>query len=372
MSRKLASVKRIGKIKPIEGADFIALAKIDNWECIVRKSDFSEGDKCVFFEPDSVLPEAEWSEVVKRYKYRVRTIKMRGVYSQGLAITLESCGVSGDTPVGTDLTKQLGVKKYDPEAVLERKQMKVQRVPMPHAWMMRWAPTRWLHRKLYPRAKGSWPRFSDWSIPKTDEERIQNIPQFEQITKDNYPRITEKLDGQSCTIFYKHDFRTGLFSRGLFGVCSRRVWYKTKIKNNWRDIAVSTGLEKSLPKFCKENRRSLAIQGEICGPGIQGNRYKLKEKQLFVFQIYDIDKGKYLTPFETFVICEQLGLQRVPKVSPDKNLVSADDYLQFADILDSKIAPGVPAEGVVIRLYTDPMFSCKAISRRYLIEKGGN
>ena len=104
MARKLASIRKISSIEAIPGADFIVLATVDNWKCITKKDEFSEGDLCVFFEPDAVLPKEDWSEFMKRYKYRVRTIKMRGVYSQGLVLPIETVGLNvSDVYEGMDI-----------------------------------------------------------------------------------------------------------------------------------------------------------------------------------------------------------------------------------------------------------------------------
>lgn len=98
MSRKLATVRLIGAIKPIKGADRIEIAVVDGWNCIVQKNQFSPGDRGVFFEIDSFLPasDARWAFLEKNFirwndqrGFRVRSIKMKGQISQGLLESLD-------------------------------------------------------------------------------------------------------------------------------------------------------------------------------------------------------------------------------------------------------------------------------------------
>ena len=64
--RKLASVQRIYKIEPIEGADRIELAHVLGWQCVVPKGQFTEMDLCVYFEIDSFLPVAPEFEFLRQ------------------------------------------------------------------------------------------------------------------------------------------------------------------------------------------------------------------------------------------------------------------------------------------------------------------
>lgn len=86
--RKLASIQTITEIMPIEGKDRIVLATVEGWHVIVQKSEFAVGDKCVFIEIDSVLPEKPWFEFLRPKKFRIRTMKLGNTISQGLALPL--------------------------------------------------------------------------------------------------------------------------------------------------------------------------------------------------------------------------------------------------------------------------------------------
>ena len=86
--RKLASIKVVSNIVPIKDRDKIVLAIIDGWSVIVKKDEFTVGDKCVYCEIDSVLPETEQFEFLRKVKFRIKTMKMAGVVSSGICFPL--------------------------------------------------------------------------------------------------------------------------------------------------------------------------------------------------------------------------------------------------------------------------------------------
>jgi RNA ligase (TIGR02306 family) len=97
MERKLVSIQSIDALDPIAGADNIMQARVMGWTVVVKKGEFSVGDPCVFFEIDSVLPDgAAWSEFMRPRGFRVRTLKLRGVLSQGLALPVSI--IEGEPP----------------------------------------------------------------------------------------------------------------------------------------------------------------------------------------------------------------------------------------------------------------------------------
>jgi RNA ligase (TIGR02306 family) len=78
-------------LSPIVGADAILLAKVLGWELVVKKTEFQVGDRCVYFEIDSVLPIAQWNDHLRKEPnkpLRIKTIRLRGALSQGLALPL--------------------------------------------------------------------------------------------------------------------------------------------------------------------------------------------------------------------------------------------------------------------------------------------
>ena len=123
MERKLASIRKVREIKPIEGADAIELAIVDGWQCVAKKGEFKVNDLCVYFEIDSFLPIKDEFEFLRKSSYkkmgeaegfRLKTIKLRGELSQGLIIPISNFNEDiQKMEEGTDLTDILEVQKYE-------------------------------------------------------------------------------------------------------------------------------------------------------------------------------------------------------------------------------------------------------------------
>jgi len=289
--RKLASIVRVDKIEPIDGADFIVLATVKGWKVVVKKDEYKEGDFAIYCEIDSFLPiRDEYSFLERSYKklvdgsegYRLKTAKLRGVYSQGLLLPISLL-------VDMDVTDFMGITKYEAS----------------------------IPAQLSGTARGSFPSF----IRKTDEERIQNLTKFTPKYRTLNFYITEKLDGTSFTA-YNHD--------GVFGVCSRNLDLKETGGNTYWEVARTLDLENKMNEIYPE--RSLAIQGEIIGEGIQGNKYHLMGSKLFAFNIYDIKEGRYVTKEEFESMCDVLGIDKVPVIDKEATFPeSIDAALLFAE-----------------------------------------
>lgn len=123
--RTLASIKEIAALHPIEGKDRIELAVIDGWSVIVKKNEFQVGDRCVYCEIDSVLPEKPEFEFLRNKNFRIKTMKMGGVISQGICFPLSILPES-EYKVGDDVTDIMGVKQYEPTIV-----------PFPVSWTVK-------------------------------------------------------------------------------------------------------------------------------------------------------------------------------------------------------------------------------------------
>lgn len=230
MPRKLVTVRRIATITPIPGADHVAAASVDGWTCVVPKGQFAVGDRAVFFEIDSLLPAAD--ERFARFgkgdgkDVRVRTVRIRGVTSQGLLVPLEGfpevcCVVDGIAGRGEEVDEKLrdvsfeevlGVKKYEaPEPAVVNGNGKT------------------------PPVLADFPSF----VPKTDQERIQNLPDVFSTWSDAVFQETTKMDGSSMTIYFisrssryfpllppldsttSSSSSSSIFPNGRVGVCSR-------------------------------------------------------------------------------------------------------------------------------------------------------
>lgn len=348
--RELCKVKKILKLLPIEGKDRIELAQIDGWQAIVVKGQFQEGELVIFCEPDSVLPKKEEYAFLEKYNYRIKTIKMGGVISQGIVLKLDS--IKGNHHEGEDVTKALGVTQYvaskDPEPVFRKKESKL------HKMLMRFR----LYRNFYNKRmhnKTDFPSF----IKKTDEERIQNCPQV--LDSDTLWIGTEKLDGCSATYFLKKK-RLGY----EFGVCSRNLRIPSPDGSVYWRMAEKYDLKNKMKKLI--NGDWLVIQGECIGPRIQKNVYNLKENQFRVYSIIT-PKGR-LNYSDSWDICDKNQLQHVPLVTKTEGVslkgMTVNDVLKNATGNTVLCAEPTLREGFVYRAI-DGMRSFKAVSPSYLL-----
>ena len=342
--RKLASIKKIDNIEPIEGADAIELAVVGGWKVVVAKNVGHQiGDLVVYCEIDSFLPIEPEFEFLRKSSYkklvdgtegfRLKTIRLRGQISQGLIIPASDAheiifrnapNVSVGLFEDLDVTDMLGITKWDP--------------PVP--------------ANLAGTAKGNFPSF----IQKTDEERIQNLSQdLERWKAENVQfYITEKLDGSSAT-FYLRD--------GEFGVCSRNLDLKETEDNTYWKVARELKIEEKL----RELGRNLAIQGELIGEGIQKNRYKIKGHTVRFFNVFDIDKFEKVSRDEFLEVVDKLGLETVPVHMLNLPLVhDVEGLLKLAEG-KSVLNSDTEREGLVIRSL-DNSISFKAISNKFLLK----
>ena len=341
--RKLASIRRIADIQPIEGADAIEVAAVDGWKVVVKKDEFKVGDLAVYLEIDSWVPHElapflSKGQEPREYNgvkgERLRTVKLRGQVSQGLILSTHDRGIfnvlaSKDSALlfeiaeeGMDLTEALGIQKWE--------------APIP--------------AQLQGQAAGMFPTSL---IPKTDQERIQNC--FNDILRGDYTyEVTMKLDGSSCTIFRWE---------GELRVCSRNLELKINEENKDNTfVAMALKIGDRIPD-------GIAVQGELMGPGIQGNREGFTEHKFFVFDMFDIKKHEYFDPYSRVITCDSLGLEHVPLLGEDwKAPNSVEEGLALAEgpSINHKIR-----EGLVWKCNEDPSFSFKTISNQFLL-KGGD
>lgn len=377
ITRALASVRKISEIKPHSNADALELAMIDGWQVIVKKGEFKPDDLCVYFEIDSFLPIEDRYDFLKRNSYRdtknlgkgfrLRTIKLRGELSQGLALPLSAfpeiiyqynyiplqfeteeetrvhwekfyneksendmAWVFGPTMVPFDVTKLLKVQKFEK--------------PIPAC--------------LRGRIRGNFPDF----IPKTDETRIQNLKyrEIDRHWNDTF-EVSEKLDGSSMTVYIKND---------VVGVCSRNLDILEDEKNSFWIAAREQNLVGILESYKERTGRNIAIQGELIGEGIQNNPYEIKGVHFYLFNIYDIDNQCYFGSLDRQSFCFENSVDHVPLLWVmqlnyyDRDTLKSNllEYAEGKSILNNK----TEREGVVFKSY-DGTFSFKAISNKFLL-----
>ncbi len=328
MARKLASLQRIASVSAIEGADLIEKVGILGWHCVAKKGEFRPGDLCVYFEIDSLLPEqpefeflrkSSWNSVLK--KFRLRSTKLRGVLSQGLSLPMGVFPVLADLAEGDDVTALLGVEKFEPS------------VPA--------------HLQGMARA------FS-WPVSKTDEPRVESEPELLAALQGKAYYITEKLDGTSATY---------LVEGGEFHACSRNLSLVESETNLYWTMAKQLRLEEILRQHEASTGQRLAIQGEICGPGVQGNPLHLEAAELFVFSLTDVGSRARLTWAEMVDWCQAHGLSTVPLLEAGESF--AYGMAEIFSLSEAKTG----AEGVVVRAQ-DQSVSFKKINNHYLLKRG--
>lgn len=343
--RNLASIQKISNLSPIEGADALEVASVLGWKVVVKRGDFKEGDLVVYCEVDSILPDKPEFEFLRPRGMRIRTIKLRGQVSQGICFPLSVLPEGVDTKEGLDCTEALGVVKYEP--------------PIPAC--------------LSGVMKGNFPSF----IPKTDETRVQVLQRVLDKYKSRECYITEKLDGSSVTFYLKD---------GEFGVCSRNIDLARSEENSFWKAAINLNVEEKLRRFTREYGdflSNIALQGELVGEGIQGNKLGLRGQTVYFFNIFDIDEFEYAEYDEVKSILDYLDLSMVPVLSEDYLLENDIDAIIERSKIRSTINPDVWAEGIVIRplrekidlLLSNEKFnngrvSFKAINPNFLLKYG--
>jgi RNA ligase (TIGR02306 family) len=316
MERKLASIQPILDVLPHTNADSLEIVKVLGWTCVVLKGQFQKGQQVVYIEPDAILPEgkADW-EFMRARGFRIKTIKLRGQVSQGLVFGAHQlladkyfplCDQlhTSQLPDGTDVTEVLGITKYEP----------------------------YVPAQLAGTVKGNFPSF----LTKTDETRIQAVPEL--LTKHQGKKfyVTEKLDGSSMTVFINNN---------EFGVCSRNLDLKeTEGSSLWK-VARELDIENKLRSL----NRNVALQGELLGPGVQGNKYKLAKLGYYIFNAYDIDTGLHFDSLKLLQIVQYLSLTTVPIVLSEYILPGTVDELVEFSKGKSLLNKDTHREGVVLR-----------------------
>jgi RNA ligase (TIGR02306 family) len=333
----LALIVKVLRLTPIPGADKICLAHIRGWQCVVKIDEFSVGDLAIYFVIDSIPDFSDPNtELVRKRGGRVKTCKLRGVVSQGLLAPmswLESRGYSiGDTLEGEDVTEKMGVTKY----VSQEEEYQY-------------------FGALANKAEGgSFPL----GIPKTDEKKLQSYPEFLDYINERRIVITRKEDGCSATF---------VFQDGVFQVCGRNcAWTEPrKETSHYFTIAAKESIETKM----RQLNQNLAIQGEIVGPKINGNRLKLSVLQFRVFRVWNINEARFLWWSEVLEVCQQLSLDHVPVVfwgNATELDLSLGGLLQLAE--DQRYAAGILAEGIVVKADEGQPISFKVISNKYLLK----
>lgn len=396
MARKLAHIEAVHDIRPIPGADRIEQIRVLGWNVIVKKDEFKEGDLCIYIEIDSKVPEDDARyEFLASKHFKIKTMKMRGTISQGIVFPLSQFPELRDVKVGDDVTKALGITKIvtDEERRLAREEgwnkqnaerVKLGRFGARHPkfaksaigrWMLGHKVTRYVILALFGGKTQKPLAFPDW-IRKTDEERIQNLPDYCNLP--NTFIATEKVDGTSTTFAVNAKDKKN--KNYEFIVCSRNVRQATPTQANWHskdgenvywEMAFKYNIQEVLTNIAREHKwDKVVLQGETVGEGLQGNRYAYTDRKFFAYNF--IVNGQKWDTVKAAEFLKPYGITWVPILDTEfKMLPTVDDMLAYAEgysvITEEKNK--YSREGIVFRAVDFPELSFKAVSNSFLLEK---
>lgn len=348
--RKLASIQTVTEIKPIDGADAIEKIRVLGWWVVTKKGEYSVGDRVVYCEVDSLLPEredfeflrkscfrpalVEDGETVRPAGFRIRTIKLRKQISQGICFPLSILPDGVEPELDREVTEELGIEKFT--------------LPTP--------------ANMKGRIKGPFPGF----LTKTDETRVQILEEVLERHRGSTFFMTEKLDGSSFTAF---------LNDGEFGICSRNLWLdETDEGNDLARLATKLELADRLRSMRDQLGFDVAIQGEVIGPGIQKNKYRLKEVELRVFNVFNIGTGRYLDLDAFNNAVETVELSPAPFLGTVELDYTIDELVDIS-VGTSKLNEQSQREGIVLRplveTYDETLggrLSFKVINPKFLLK----
>jgi RNA ligase (TIGR02306 family) len=330
--RPMATITKILNKASIKDADNIELYTVYGWNVVGKKDEFQKDDLCVYVVIDSIFPE-DFKKTQFLEGKPLKTRFIRDVCSQGLIFSLSWLAEERGIDItalkeGDDVTAIIGIKKWISKDELAQYSSDTTNTKFPSY------------------------------VPKTDEPRIQNHPELLDALKEKEIVITRKEDG--CSATYVYDATTQEFM-----VCSRNyVIQMDASTKQYFSIETMFNIKEKLSQYGK----SLALQGEIVGPGINGNRLKLRKLDFRVFNIFDIENQSYVSTNDMVKICQKLNFNTVPILYIGKmNEIteSVDTLIAYAETI--KYDNNIPAEGIVVRTNTpSPRISFKVISNKYL------
>ena len=343
--RKLASIQKIWKIEPIKDAEKIELGCVEGWKCVINKNQFKEGDLGVYFEIDSFLPIDERYEFMRKSSYKktdimgegfkLRTMKFMGQISQGLFLSLNLFPEIQNAELGQDVTELLGVRKWESEERATTGGTVVGELPH--------------------------------DVPRTDEIRCQNFPEYTEAFKEYEYYISTKMDGSSHSLS---------IDENGFHVCGHNYEYKNDGTSSFYEFIKTRGYQELMQSYyARYGLNTLTIQGEFCAPGIQKNPLRLAKPEWYVFTVRI--NGKRIGLAEMKRLCKTLSIPMVPVEEIGTDLPSK--YPTVETLLaraDGNYSTGGRKEGIVIRT-TEPVYcdllggplSMKVVSNKYLLKQ---
>ena len=354
-------VDKILEIKPIEGADNIELAVIGGWTCIVKKGAHKVDERVVVATTDAIIP-LKLSDELNVTNYlrkggRVRTVKLRGVYSECLIIPKYKLPDPGKYNIGDDVMDVLKVYKYEPP---------VKQVQLASGRKVRWQDNPNFH--VY------------YKFPN-----LKNVPGL--FTEKDTVEITRKIHGTNARYGIVKKAKLTIWDRikKLFGVkwvdyefvvgshnvekgSDSNGFYDTNV---WYEIEKKYDIKKKLWDYVKsetmtpEIGEGIILYGEIYGAGIQkGYDYGLEDIKFAGFDIKE--NGEYLSPLATkFRLVDMLDLPYVEVLYYGCWSQAIQDKYTFNNFISGT---KTPEEGIVIKHHTgERQKVAKVINPDYLI-----
>lgn len=333
--RKLASIQIVNAVEPIPDADAIEKVQILGWWVVAKKGEHKVGDFVVYCEIDALLPVRSEFEFLRASSYcpevkdkdgktireegfRIKTVKLRKQISQGICFPLSILGLENDPSASPDTRKQSRCCGYDVTESLGIK---------------KWEPYLPLNAEIG--IKGGMPGF----LRKTDEPRIQSYPDVLPRHGFRSFNVTEKLDGTSYTAFIRE---------GVFGICSRNYLLDPDCESVYARATRELNIKQKLSTICEQLGRDVAIQCELVGPGIQGNKYRLFELRLYVFNVILLDTGVFLNKEAVTGLLASVSLPSVPWRGKLNGLIDVDSFVKLSQ-QKSLLCPDIEQEGIVVR-----------------------
>lgn len=355
--RTLASIQRILKLDPIVNADSLELATVLGWQVVVKKGEFKQGELCVYCEIDSILPDRPEFEFLRERKFRIKTIRLRGQVSQGICFPMTVLGKSPNGTEGEDVTGYLGVTQWEPYQEEQSNQKQTGKIIYP-SWIPEWLRV-FIHRFRFVREyyrRNSGQKTFPSLIPKTDETRVQVLQPLLDKYKGQTCYYTEKLDGSSITIYQIN---------GKFGVCSRKIDLKRDLTDKYWKTVLEHDLEHKVKKVFGDT--NIALQGELIGAGIQGNKYGLRNLDIYFFNVFFIRKQAYGGLYDLNDVCARLNEKTVPIL--DINYILSNSIPELVELSKGKsqLNKDTLREGIVIRPLIDiedPELHCQLVKNR--------
>jgi len=399
MSNVMATIEKVVKTYPIDGADNIEMTQVLDYHVVTKKNEFHQNDFIIYVRVDSILPdglseinklryselkktlktsenvaeiELEMSEIIsnntrpefeflRKDKFTIKAKKYNkfkdsfgnSIISQGIIFPMSIIDIVPEE--GLDVTILLGITKVvedEEEIITTEKQNR----------FMTYLGFRFLHKLFAPKKiSGNWESF----LPrKSDEENVQKI--FTSIVS-NHGRggyvVSEKMEGQNIS-FYRLK-RKNIFGFGKvhYGVCSRN---RHLPRNDGSDFW--TAIEKNnFQSKLEMTNMNVLVRGERCAPRVQNNIYKFPDDRIFIFDVWMIDEKRFLNYDEMIEFCSKYGFETVPFLDVEYTLPeTVTELLNYSNGVSAMFK--TKREGIVIRKRDNYNISFKVKSPEYLVK----